>query len=179
MARSVIGTDVHGDRETEISDDALFSLMSCTYVFSYMALTAFCASHLYKLWVVDNSKLKEKFGSCRNFEELMAGPLKEIKVALRELSSQLEVEKLHVARPQVWRELNELLKVYRDYFIHPNPESFHAHIEATGNLKWNFPSMVATEIISYFFEATHNQVPSWVNQSGLRSIGFEVVSTSQ
>ena len=176
MARSVIDTAVHGDREAEISVDAIFSLMSCTYVFSYMALTSFCASHLHKLWVVDNSRLKEKFGGCRNFEELMAGPLKEIKVALSELCSQLGIEKLHVARPKVWRELNELLKGYRDYFIHPNPESFHEHVEATGNLKWGFPSMVATEIISYFFEATHNQVPSWVKQSGLRSKGFEVLS---
>ncbi len=176
MARSVIDTSVHGDPKKEMGEDALFSLMSCTYVFSFMALTSFSASHLHERWVANNSKLKDKYNGCSNFEELMAGPLKEIKVALSELCTQLEIEKLHVARPNVWRELNQLLKRYRDYFIHPNPENFHEHIKATGNLEWGFPSKVVAEIISYFFEATHNQVPSWVKQSGLRSRGFEVIS---
>jgi len=175
MARSVIDTAVYGDKEKEIADDVLFSLMSCTYVFSFMALTSFCASHLHEFWVADSSKLKEKYNHCGNFEELMAGPLKEVKVALRELCALLEVEKLHIARPKAWRELNELLKGYRDYFIHPNPENFHEHIEATSNLEWGFPSKVVAEIISYFFEATHRQVPSWVKQSGLRSRGFDAI----
>jgi len=83
---------------------------------------------------------------------------------------------LHVARPQAWRELNELLKGYRDCFIHPNPESFHNHVEATGNLKWGFPSNVAAEIIAYFFEATQKQIPPWVKHTGLRSKGFEVIN---
>lgn len=105
----------------------------------------------------------------------MAGPLKEIKLALRELSSQLGIEPLHVARASAWRELNELLKGYRDYFVHPNPEVFHEHVEATGNLQWDFPSRVVGEIIGYFFVATHQKTPMWVNQTGLRSKGFEVV----
>lgn len=176
MARSVIDTAVHGDKEKTMGEDALFSLMSCTYVFSFMALTSFCSSHLHSFWVVENSKLREKYSSCSDFKALMAGPLKEIKLALRELCTQLKVQELHIARPKAWRELNELLKGYRDYFIHPNPESFHNHVEATGNLEWGFPSRVAAEIISYFFEATQQQVPPWINKSGLRSKGFEVVS---
>lgn len=153
----------------------MFSLMSCTYVFSFMALQSFCASHLYKFWIKDNSDLREQYPEITNFEGLMAGPLKEVKKALQELCSQLRIEPLHKAKPQAWRELNELLKRYRDYFVHPNPESFHEHVEATGNIEWAFPSRVAAEIMSYFFEATRQPVPDWLTATGLRSKGFEVI----
>jgi len=176
MARSVIDTSVHGDPSQIKEDDALFSLMSCTYVFSFMALTSFCAAHLHTFWCQEDCELKEKFGQCASFEELMAGPLKELKSALRELCCQLGIRPLHVGEPKAWRKLNELLKKYRDYFIHPNPDGFHEHLEATGNLEWKFPSEVATDIISYFFEETHQPVPLWVREPGLRSKGFEIVS---
>lgn len=124
MARSVIDTSLHGDREQTAGEDAMFSLMSCTYVFSFMALQSFCASHLNKFWDEESGNLREKYPGIESFEGLMAGPLKEVKKALGELCSQLRIEPLPKAKPQVWRELNELLKGYRDYFVHPNPESF-------------------------------------------------------
>lgn len=175
MARSVIDTAINGDPEKTSGEDAMFSLMSCTYVFSSMALTSFCASQLHTLWCKENSGLRKQYHHCASFEELMAGPLRELKLALRELSRQLGIDPLHKTRASAWRELNELLKGYRDYFVHPNPEAFHEHVEATGSLEWSFPSRVAREIIGYFFEATHQQIPAWVNQTGLRSKGFEVV----
>lgn len=175
MARSVIDTSVHGDSDQTAGEDALFSLMSCTYVFSFMALTSFCASQLHTRWCQEDSALRASFSNCGSFEELMAGPLREIKLALRELCKHLGVEPLHSAKPAAWRHLNELLKGYRDYFVHPNPEAFLEHVEATGNLNWGFPSTVATEIIGYFFEATQQHIPAWVKQTGLRSKGFEVV----
>ncbi|HWA11986.1 MAG TPA: hypothetical protein VHA15_02745 [Burkholderiales bacterium] len=175
MARSVIDTRVHGDPQTAESEDAVFALMSCTYVFSFMALTAFASSHLHSLWKTDDSALRKKYESCASFEELMAGPLKELKVALKELACQLGMPPLHKAKPAAWRELNELLKGYRDYFIHPNPEHFHAHVTATGNLAWSFPSRVATDIITHFFVSTGTETPSWLAQSQLRSRGFDFV----
>ena len=175
MARSVIDTALHGDPEQTAGEDAMFSLMSCTYVFSFMALQSFCASHLHKFWSEENGNLREKYSEVESFEALMAGPLKEVKKALRELCSQLGIEPLHKANPQAWRKLNELLKGYRDYFVHPTPESFHEHVEATGNLQWGFPSSVVAEIIGYFFEATRQPVPGWLKATGLRSKGFEVV----
>ena len=105
----------------------------------------------------------------------MAGPLKEVKTALKELCSLLGIEPLHDAKPQAWRELNELLKGYRDYFVHPNPESFHRHVDSTGNLEWGFPSRVVAEIMAYCFEATRKPVPAWLKETGLRSKGFEVI----
>ncbi|PHS72029.1 MAG: hypothetical protein COB22_06340 [Cycloclasticus sp.] len=88
----------------------------------------------------------------------------------------MNVAPLHEAKPAAWRKLNELIKGYRDYFIHPNPDGFSEHLNETGNLPWNFASEVTAEIIEYFFTATGAEAPAWVNNSGLRCRGFEVVS---
>lgn len=175
MARSVISNPLHGDKESTATDDAIFSLMSCTYVFSYTALTSFCVEHLHALWAKEPSPLKVKYPNCSTFAQLMAGPLREMKVALRELSIQLEVPRLHVALPNTWRELNELLKGYRDFFVHPNPDGFHDYMEATTDTEWGFASRVAAEIIGYFYQARNLEVPPWVSTSGLRSRGFDVI----
>ena len=106
----------------------------------------------------------------------MAGPLKEIKKALKELAVQLNIAPLHEAKPETWRKLNELLKGYRDYFIHPNPDEFSKHLDETGKLPWNFASDVASEIVDYFFTATGTEVPTWVKVTSLKCRGFEVVS---
>jgi len=174
LARSVIDTKLYGKYVQGDSSDAIFALMSCTYVYSYTALTAFSSSHLYKIWETENNKLKVKFAEYNTFEELMAGPMREIKTALKELATQLGIEPLHKGKASLWRELNELLKGYRDYFIHPNPKMFHQHLEKTGNQQWGFPSRVAAEIIGYFHESTQGHVPYWVKNSGLKARGFEI-----
>lgn len=176
MARAVINTTLHGNSEEELGEDAMYSLMSCTYIYSFMALTSFCSSHLHSMWGSPDSDLKSKYSHCSNFEELMTGPLKELKKSIKELSIQLNIPPLHEAKPAEWRKLNELIKGYRDYFIHPNPDDFSEHLNETGNLPWNFASEVAEEIIEYFFSATGAKVPSWVRTSGLNCKGFEVVS---
>lgn len=175
LARAVIDTTLLGKDREDDSSDAVFALMSCTYVYSYSALVSFCAEHLNHIYREQNNRLMPKYPQCTTFEELMAGPLKEIKSALKELADQLGVEPLHKSRPNLWRELNELLKGYRDYFIHPNPQTFHEHVDKTGDLEWQFPSKVASEIISYFHESIHGRVPFWVENTSLRSKGFEIV----
>ena len=176
MARMVINTTMHGNPEKELGEDAMFGLMSCTYIYSFMALTSFCSSHLHSLWNSPESGLKTKYSQCSNFEELMAGPLKELKKAIKELTTQLQITPLHEAKPAEWRKLNELIKGYRDYFVHPNPENFSKHLNETGNLPWNFASQVAEEIIEHFFVSTRAEIPAWVRTSGLKCRGFEVVS---
>jgi hypothetical protein len=176
MARVVINTTVYRNSKEELGEDAMFSLMSCTYIYSFMALTSFCSSHLHSMWVSPGSVLKLKYSQCSNFEELMAGPLKELKKAIKELAIQLNISPLHEAKPAEWRKLNELIKGYRDYFIHPNPDDFSEHLNKTGNLQWNFASEVAEEIIEYFFIATGSEIPAWVRTNGLKCKGFEVVS---
>ncbi|MEW8037959.1 MAG: hypothetical protein AB2721_20695 [Candidatus Thiodiazotropha sp.] len=176
LARGIINTTVHGNLEEEIGEDAIFSLMSCTYIYSFMALTSFCSSHLHSMWRLPESDLKLKYSQCSNFEQLMTGPLRELKKAIKELAIQLNISPLHEAKPAEWRKLNELIKGYRDYFIHPNPDDFSEHLNETGNLPWNFASEVAEEIIEYFFTAAEAEIPTWVRTSGLKCRGFEVVS---
>jgi hypothetical protein len=174
MARAVIDTPLVGDRENVDIQDALLGISGCTCVFSHMALTAFCSSHLHDMWIANPSPLRAKYADVETFEALMAGPLRELKRALRELCDQLAIPRLDTAKPDAWRRLNELLEAYRDYFVHPNPEAFHEHVEAVFGHPWGFSSQVAVEIISHYFEATGNAVPAWLNAPSLRCLGFEV-----
>lgn len=175
MARSVVDTKVYGDAATVENEDSIFALLGCTYVFSYMALTAFASAHLSKIWNDHSAPLRQKFADCANFDAVMRGPLRELKDALKELALQLKVRPLHEAEPLAWQELTEFVKTYRDYFVHPNPDGFSAHIEAVGNLHYSFPSRVASEVIAYFFDATAAAKPEWVKQSQLRCRGFDLV----
>lgn len=165
MARSVVDTKIYGDPAGVENEDSVFALMSCTYVFSYMALTAFASAQLHKLWDADSSRLRQEYPESTDFEALMKGPLKELKAALKELALQRKVSPLHMAKPRVWQELTEFVKIYRDYFVHPNPERFHEHVEGVGNLQYGFPSRVAVEIIAYFFGATGAATPAWLEQA--------------
>ena len=177
LARVVIDAQIHGNPDAENSEDVIFALMSCTYIYSFMALTAFSSSHLHEIWIQNPSKLKIKYKNCDTFEQLMAGPLKELKVALNELSTQLGITPIHKSKPAKWRELNEMLKGFRDYFVHPNPEAFHNHVQATVSLKWAFPSKLASEIIGYYFQETGKEIPSWVSKSSISCRGFNYVGT--
>ena len=177
LARGVIDTQIYGNPDAENSEDVIFALMSCTYVYSFMALTAFSSSHLHNFWIQNPSSMKIKYKECETFEQLMAGPLKELKNALKELSIQLGIIPIHEAKPAKWRELNEMLKGFRDYFVHPNPEEFHNQVQTTANLKWEFPSKLASEIIGHYFQETGQRIPNWVSKSSLSCRGFNYVGT--
>lgn len=175
MARSVVDTKVYGDPAGVENEDPVFALMSCTYVFSFMALTAFASAQLHKLWGMDSSPLRQKFPESTDFDALMKGPLRELKAALKELAVQLNISPLHSAKPHLWQELTEFVKTYRDYFVHPNPQRFHEHVEGFGNLQSGFPSRVATEVVAYFFDATDVASPTWLVKPRLRCRGFDLV----
>ncbi len=177
LARGVIDTQVYGNPSAENSEDVIFALMSCTYVYSFMALTAFSSSHLHEFWIKSPSSLKTKYEDCKTFEQLMAGPLKELKSALKELSIQLGITPIHEGKPAKWRELNEMLKAYRDYFVHPNPEAFHSHVQATTSFKWAFPSKLTSEIIGYYFQEAGQEIPEWVSKNSISCRGFDYVGT--
>jgi hypothetical protein len=105
----------------------------------------------------------------------MAGPLRDLKTALKELSCQLNIKPLHEVEPNTWRELNEVLKTHRDYFVHPNPELFTDRVNSSFNLNWEFPSSVAARVLEYYFRSTMKEIPPWVANTGLRSRGFDIV----
>lgn len=176
MARAVVKLPLSGSGEQSKFDDAVFGIVGCNCIFSYMAMTAFCSRKLHDLWEMEDSKLRTKYKNIASFEQLMKGPLIKLKCALNELSDQFQISRIHDAKPELWRKLNELLKKRRDYFVHPDPdpEKFHKHVESIINQRWGFSSQVATEIIRYFFEGTNEDVPGWLTHPRLRCIGFEV-----
>lgn len=176
LARAVVDTPLTGDSDRSEVQDAYFGIMSCTCVYSHMALRAFCNSHLHNMWSADNSPLRAKYDHIESFTKLIDGPLRDLKSSLNELSDQLRVQRIHEAKPETWRQLNELLHQYRNYFVHPNPEpeKFHEHIESIFNRPWGFCSAVAAEVISYYFESTSGNIPDWVRASGLRCHGFDI-----
>jgi hypothetical protein len=175
LARAVIDTQV-GSKENACRDDAIFALMSCTYVYSYSALLSFCSAQLYQIWAQESSELRERHPNCESFEQLMAGPLKEIKCAIKELSLLKGISPIHKSDPKLWQNLNEFLKNYRDFFLHPNPELFESFVGKVGNAQWQLPSRTASGILAYIFKEENGSIPHWVTNSGLKAHGFEITS---
>ena len=175
LARSVIDTQI-GAKEGVSRDDAIFALMSCTYVYSYSALLSFCSAQLYLLWQNDDSGLKEKFSRCQSFEQLMATELKDLKSALKEVVLQKGLEPIFKAEPKLWQHLNEFVKNYRDFFLHPNPELFESFVGKSGNAQWQLASKTVSGLLSYVYLGCNGSVPRWVNNSGLVAHGFEIKS---
>ncbi len=175
LARSVIDTKI-GAKEHMDRDDVIFALMSCTYVYSYSALISFCSGQLYLLWVKENSALKEKYPHCETFEQLMSSNLKDVKSALKELALQQGLKPIHEAEPKLWQHLNEFLKNYRDFFLHPNPEHFENFVGKAGNAQWQLPSKTAEGLLAYIYQGSNGKVPKWVTNSSLKAHGFEIQS---
>jgi len=173
LARSVIDTRI-GAAKGVSRDDAIFGLISCTYVYSYSALLSFCSAQLYLIWTKDHSNLRQKYPSSQSFEHLMAGPLRGIKHAVKELNIQSGIQPLHEEEPKLWQTLNEFLTNYRNFFLHPNPELFNQYVGKTSNLQWQFPSKTVSEILAYIFKNTAGEVPNWVNETSLIAHGFEI-----
>ena len=160
----------------ESQDDCIFGMMTCTYIYSYMALTAFASSYLAIFWHKKDSKLQEKYPKCKDIDSLMRNKLGDLREALKELAIQLDVPQLHEKKPEAWRKLNELIKKHRNYFVHPTPGRFSEHVSEAGSQQWDLASKTATEIIEYYFTESGHEVPAWLSRPGLRCKGFEVVS---
>jgi hypothetical protein len=175
LARAVIKTKIDSN-EGESIDDAIFALMSCTYVYSYSALLSFCSSQLHALWVSENSDLRDKYKDIKSFERLMATSLKDVKSAIKELVLQKGLKPIHDVEPKLWQNLNEFVKHYRDFFLHPNPDLFEEYVGKAGNAQWQLASSTACGILCYVYAGCNGSVPNWVFESGLVSHGFSVKS---
>ena len=174
IARAVIATKI-GANANSSRDDAVFGVLSCTYTYSYHSLVSFCSAQLYLLWSQENSELRLKYKEINTFEELMANHLRGVKSALKELTSQKGITPLHNAKPRLWQSLNEFIKNYRDFFVHPNPEKFDRFVGKDGNAKWEIASETASGILEYIYKEAYGTVPKWVSCNGLKIHGIEVV----
>ena len=177
LARGVIDTRIYGNPDSESSHDAIFALVSCTNLYSFMALTAFVTRQLHELWTAHPSTLKEKHPNHTSFESLMASDLRDLKSALRELANALNIRPPHEVIPREWQQLNEIIKRHRDFFVHPDPEAFNDVMTSSMNEKWEMPSRVAREIIRYFHSASQGTVPEWLDNPSLKCRGFDYVGS--
>lgn len=173
LARSVIDTRI-GSKEGDPVDDAIFALMSCTYVYSYSALLSFCSAQLFLLWEKENSLLRAKYSDMKSFEQLMATSLKDVKSAIKEVVALKGLKPIHEAEPKLWQNLNEFVKHYRDFFLHPNPVLFEKYVGKAGNAQWQLASKTVSGILEYVYAGCNGNVPKWVGEPGLVSHGFEV-----
>lgn len=180
MARCFHGAEVcHGT--DEVSENSVFAeefaRVSCIYIYSYLAITAFVSEQLREIWKKPGNKLREKYYKYGNFKELMRLKFKDSKSAINELARSVGITPIHEANPKVWQELNVFLREYRNYFVHPDPESFSDFINGIGCHQLNLGPRVATEIIKYFFTATETPVPGWLLERGILVPKIVIVDT--
>lgn len=105
----------------------------------------------------------------------MSSNLRSVKDALKALLEALGLEPLHKAKPKLWQNLNEFIKNYRDFFVHPNPDKFHEYMSSASDKSWGFASETVEGILGYIFFAKTGSVPSWVRNSELTCLGFQLV----
>ena len=166
MARAVIDTQLHIPRLCS-KNDAEFGLVSCTYVYSHMAITAFVSGQLYYLWNSKGSALSGKYPQYNSFAEFMGKEFRETKKALKQLCDELKIKKHHETSPETWQELNQFLKNYRDYFVHPTPQDFSSIMEKIVRKPWNFASDTAVAVIGHYFDERQKERPNWLKKGSL------------
>ena len=166
MARAVIDTQLHYPRHGS-TNDAVFGLVSCTYTYSYMSITAFVSGQLYDLWNSKSSALKGKYSKYNSFAEFMVKEFREITEALKQLCDELKIKKHHETSPETWQALNVFLKNYRNYFVHPTPEDFSFIMEKIVTKPWNFASNTAVAVIGHYFDQLEKETPEWLKKGSL------------
>ena len=180
MARCFDGTEVCGDPK-KVSENSVFAeefaRVSCVYIYSYMAIVAFASEQLYEIWKKEGNELRERYSEFDNFACLMRKKFSEIKSALNELARLNGIKPIREAKPKEWQELNEFLREYRNYFVHPNPESFSEFVNGISGHKLNLGPRVATEIIKYFYTAKGTCLPAWLSKRGIFIPKITIVGT--
>lgn len=166
MARAVIDTQLHYPKDCS-KHDAEFGLVSCTYVYSYMAIAAFVSEQLFARWNDEGNSYREKYPNYNDFREMMRCENQEIRTALKELCCELEIKQLHETSPNIWQRLNEFLKRYRDWFVHPTPEDFHRILTEISSRQWDFASNIAVDVIGHFFDQSGKPRPDWLKKGSL------------
>ena len=170
MARAVIDTRIHRQKsnsKNDVINDVIGGFMSCTYVYSYAAIVAFISGQLHRRWKLEDSRLRKNYSTYGNFNDLMRCEFGEIKDGLKELCRELGIQPHHEGTPQLWSVLNDFLKKYRDWFIHPTPEGFNESFDRIGNKEWMFASNTAVEVIGYYFDEVNCPRPDWLKKGSI------------
>ncbi len=177
MARCFRCAVISGGAEDESGYNEEFAIVSCIYIYSHMAIMAFAAEQLYDVWKKPRNKLRKKYPQFDNFKDLMESDLRDLKCALKELACLHGISPIHNAQPEIWRALNEFLRKYRNYFVHPDPENFSKIVNEIQLKQLGLGPKVATTIIEYYYSATGTPVPAWLSTPGFSIPKITIDST--
>lgn len=180
VARAAL-TQIHGNvpaGENEpapsLSDElanAIFSVVSITIVYSFLALESFLNYQLFRLWArrADGSEESNRFlselGDVSEFIRLKSNDkVREVPARLKTVCRLLGYPPPHEAIPATWQRLNDLVEASRHFVVHPFPDAdfFNKNMRRmmTETTTGSYVRVVE-EVISFLYTEGGKTVPAW------------------
>lgn len=158
----------------------IFSMISLTVIYSFLAVEAFVNYQLYRIWRRRNGtdlsalRFRERFGEVPRFEDLRLTDVRELAERVKALCYLLGYAKVHEKNPRGWQDFKSLLKQARHFLVHPipDPERFQAAL-ATMLTKTPVGTYVraAQGIIGHFYAEGHLVEPRWLQANEIMQFG--------
>lgn len=157
--------------------NAIFSVVSITIVYSFLALESFLNYQLFRLWTrrADGSEESNRFlnelGDVPEFIRLKSNDkVREVPARLRTLCRLLAYPPPHEAIPGTWQRLNGLVEASRHFVVHPFPDAdyFNKNMRRmmTETTTGSYVRVVE-EVISFLYTKGGKSVPAWVTENQL------------
>lgn len=157
--------------------NAVFSVVSVSIVYSFLALESFLNYQLFRLWERrgDGSEIGKKFvaelGDAADFIKLKNNDkVREVPARLKTLCKLLGYPAPYEAVPDAWRRLNELVETSRHFVVHPLPdrEFFQQNmLRIMQETQSGAYVRVVEEVLAYLYTKGGKPVPPWVTSNQL------------
>jgi len=157
--------------------NAIFSVVSITIVYSFLALESFLNYQLFRLWArrTDGSEESNRFlselGDVSEFIRLKSNDkVREVPARLKTVCRLLAYPPPHEAIPATWQRLNDLVEASRHFVVHPFPDAdyFNKNMRRmmTETTTGSYVRVVE-EVISFLYTKGGKTVPAWVTGNQL------------
>jgi hypothetical protein len=164
----------------------IFSVLSVSIVYSYLALESFLNYHLHELWkrrhdnTEEGALVLELLGDEKQFITLKRNDkVREVPDRMKTICKILAYKAPHKAIPDTWRRLNEFVETSRHFVVHPypDPDYFSKNMKRillkTKNGEY---VKVVQEVLEYMYSQAGGEVPAWVKENKLmRFRGVELI----
>lgn len=157
--------------------NVVFSVISITVIYSYLAIDSFVNYQLYRKWERrhDGSNISQRLlnilGDEQDFEAIRLNKkTRELGDRIKTFCEIVGYKKPHEKIPLVWKDSNELVKLSRHFFVHPKPDNTHFQKNAYrifNETKSGKYVHVAEEIIKFFHDQSMSQPPIWLMRNTL------------
>jgi len=162
-------------------NNAVFSLISISVVYSYLALESFINKQLYDLW----ASRQEDSPTAKRFQELLGNPdtfgelktnkttsnkVRDLDDRIKTLYKILGFELLHTRNPSLWEDFLKLVQASRHFLVHPDPDvgSFQKSLKRIfEETKSGTYVNVVTSILRDMYEQSEREPPSWLSTNTL------------